>query len=319
MTTDAIRNWGDLTGEQFNALDRKQTIAVVSCSPLEVHGPHLPVITDSCEAEALTLRTLEFLCERQPRLRFLRLPPLYVANDVVPQPGSVTFRISTLIDTLLDLGRSLSLQGFHRIWVSNFHGGPRHIVAIEHACNAVSRQYGTEMHSLFSLLSRRLTTRHGDLSEVLTSAVPGITEAFLREDSHAGFIETSLMLHLRQELVNQRYTSLSWRGLGDEELPRPATSGWRRVVDAARYFAAVQNYYLNDTYSGSPQHATAEFGEKILDLLASRSAEILEDLLAGKLSREACQSPLWPMRHLLLSDRFDRLFKRFTRFKNPVF
>ena len=46
-----IRPWAHLRGPDFAALDKKRTAVLVTCSPLEVHGPHLPVEADLRESE----------------------------------------------------------------------------------------------------------------------------------------------------------------------------------------------------------------------------------------------------------------------------
>ena len=38
--------WETLTKRQFDAIDRKNAVVFVTCSPLEVHGPHLPLGAD---------------------------------------------------------------------------------------------------------------------------------------------------------------------------------------------------------------------------------------------------------------------------------
>ena len=53
-----IRDWAMLTGREFAALDKRRCVVFVTCSPLEVHGPHLPVIADNLESESLFERAL---------------------------------------------------------------------------------------------------------------------------------------------------------------------------------------------------------------------------------------------------------------------
>ncbi|MEM9068573.1 MAG: creatininase family protein, partial [Myxococcota bacterium] len=148
-TTARVREWKYLTGRDFAEMDRANTVAVVSCSPLEVHGPHLPTITDNQEAEGLTLRIMEILCERYADIQFVHLPPVYVACDVLPHPGSVMFRPSTCRAVVQDMGRSLVRQGFRHIWMGSFHGGPRHFLGMEAAADHVNRKYGGKMVSVF--------------------------------------------------------------------------------------------------------------------------------------------------------------------------
>lgn len=87
--------WETLTKRRFDELDRQRCVVVVTCSPLEVHGPHLPLGADALEGEGLLERTLSRLPERHRDRVFLKLPFIYTATDVVPHPGSIFFQPST--------------------------------------------------------------------------------------------------------------------------------------------------------------------------------------------------------------------------------
>ncbi len=139
MTTPQLRRWETLTKKQFDEIDREQAVVLVTCSPLEVHGPHLTLGADAFEGEGLIERCLRFLPGRHRGRTFLKLPFVYTACDPVPQPGSIAFRASTIIAVIEDLGRSLAAQGFRNVLISNFHGSPRHFLGIEVACHRVSR------------------------------------------------------------------------------------------------------------------------------------------------------------------------------------
>ena len=109
-----VREWALMTGDEIDAIDRTRAVVVVACSPLEVHGPHLPVITDNYEAQFLAVAAMDRVAEQHPEIVFLRLPPIFVAADVLPHVGSVMFRQSTIIAVLEDLGRSLAKQEIGR-------------------------------------------------------------------------------------------------------------------------------------------------------------------------------------------------------------
>jgi creatinine amidohydrolase/Fe(II)-dependent formamide hydrolase-like protein len=79
-----------LTEADFVRMDRARTVVMVTCSPLEVHGPHLPVVTDNLEAERISIRTMEILNERDPSLEFVHLPPIYVAFAHRSEKGPLT-------------------------------------------------------------------------------------------------------------------------------------------------------------------------------------------------------------------------------------
>lgn len=292
---------------------------MVTCSPLEVHGPHLPVITDNLEAETLSLRVMEVLNERHPRLEFVHLPPIYVAADVLPHPGSVMFRSSTITRVLSDLGRSLARQGFVHIWIASFHGGPRHFIPIEVACERTNRRYGTKMISAFSLLINRLTRGGSELSEVL-GHIDGVTPEELRGDHHGGAIETSMMLHAAGDQVDPGYRELPQRTLEMKRreaglAPLPA----KGVLDLMKSFKHKLKYYESETYSGKPSIASAEIGREMMDVLARHTADALEDVWSGVLPPEKCHSPIWPLRWIFTSELLSRVFERAVKYQQRVF
>jgi creatinine amidohydrolase/Fe(II)-dependent formamide hydrolase-like protein len=57
---------------------------LVTASPLEAHGPHLPIGADALEGEGLAERMLRFLPAEHRDRTFLKLPFVYAATDVVP-------------------------------------------------------------------------------------------------------------------------------------------------------------------------------------------------------------------------------------------
>ena len=288
--------WETLTKRQFDAIDRSQAVVLVTCSPMEVHGPHLPLGADCLEGAGLAERALAFLPERHRSRSFLRLPFVWAACDGVPQPGTVAFRPSTTMAFLRDMGESLARQGFRDVLVSNFHGSPRHFLAIETACDRVSRAHGIRMVSIFSLMLSRLGVRGSELGDVL-GHLPGVVEADLAGDTHAGFVETSQLLALHPEWVDPDYKSLPRRTaeLWLEERGRKPAPG---VIGGLR--TGIE-YFQDESYSGAPAGASAEVGERILDTLAGRAAEAIAEILDGTLPPEKWHSPFWRLRHLFVN------------------
>jgi len=302
--------WETLTKKQFDAIDRERAVVLVTCSPMEVHGPHLPLGADCLEGQGLAERALRFLPERHRDRMFLQLPFAWAACDGVPQPGTVAFRPSTTIAFLEDMGRSLALQGFQNVMVSNFHGSPRHFLAIETACERITRRHRIRMASVFSLMLSRLNGGGSELGEVL-GHLPGVVKADLAGDTHAGFVETSQLLALHPEWVDPDYKSLSRRTPESGEKAESFLAMLRGVKSGIRYF-------LSETYAGAPAGATAEIGEQILDLLAGRTAEAVAEILDGTLPPEQWHSPLWRLRHLFVHPWAVRLFNRLLQVPPPV-
>ena len=164
-----ILRWEELSKKRFDEIDRERAVVLVTCSPLEVHGPHLPLGADALEGQGLAERTVRALPEQHRARPFIRLPFIYTATDCVAQPGSINFRTSTIVRVLEDLGRSLAAQGFRTVIVSNFHGSPRHFLSIEMGCHRASRATGIRMLCLFSAMLTR---------PVAPSGVQAIPESF---------------------------------------------------------------------------------------------------------------------------------------------
>ncbi len=316
-------DWKDLTGADIDAIPRERAVVLVTVSPLEVHGPHLPTVCDNLEAEALSHRAAEKLKAERPDLIFLHLPPIYTAADVLPHVGSIAFRPSTIRAVLEDLGRSLCKQGFARIWVSSFHGGPRHFVPIEMACDAVNRKHGGQMVSTFGLLINALTGGSTSLDAIL-GHVDGVVPADLRGDAHGGAVETSILLHLVGDRVKDGWQRLPQRTVDikvQEQGHAPIEVEGQRptIAGLIRGFRHKIKYFEDETYAGKPEVASAEKGAAFLDILASHAADALGEVLDGKRTVDQCMSPLWKVRWLFANETLGRAFERAVGYNNRVF
>jgi len=323
MDEPRILRWEAITKRQFDRIDRGRAVVLLTCSPLEVHGPHLPLGADMLEGEGLSERVLRFLPERHRDRAFLKLPSLWTASDVVPQPGSLHFHPSTTVRVLTDLGRTLAAQGFRHVMVSSFHGGPRHFLAIEKACANVHRRHGLEMVSIFSLMIARLTQGTSNLDDVL-GAVPGVDRGDLVGDTHGGLIETSQLLALHGDWVDPEHKLLprttveTWLEARGEARPAGGRGDPRRLLDMLRSYRAGLRYFLDETYSGAPASASPELGERFLDLLGEKAAEGVTELLDGTIGPGDCHSPIWKLRFLFLNPVMIRLSNRLLGFRNPI-
>jgi creatinine amidohydrolase/Fe(II)-dependent formamide hydrolase-like protein len=317
-----IRAWHELTAKQIATLDRQRTVVLVMCSPLEVHGPHLPVMADLREAEGLTELSAERLVKKHPEIAFVRLPWMFTAADVLPHPGSIKFSPKTVARVIEELGTSLGRQGFRHVWIGSFHGGPRHVVALEVGAHRAWKATGVEMISIFSLLVKKLTGGSSDLADFL-GGIGGISKEELKGDSHGGLVETSILLHLAGTHVDPEHVSLPPRSMEIERAERglpPAQKGPRATfLEILRSFPMKQRYYERETYAGAPARATAELGEKYLDRLADAAVEALSARYSGAISVEQCRSPLWPLRHVMMSRALGAAFERLVATKeSPV-
>jgi creatinine amidohydrolase len=318
-----LLRWETLTKSQFDQLDRGRTVVLVTCSPLEVHGPHLPLGADALEGEGLAERMLRFLPERHRERTFLKLPFIYAASDPVPQPGSLAFRPSTTMAVLGDLGRSLAAQGFRDVLVSNFHGSPRHFLSIEVACDRVSRERGIRMLCIFSALLTRLNGGGSELGDVL-GHLTGVEKADFEGDTHGGLVETSQLLALHPEWVDPRFKELPRRSVDlwleerGEAPPKVRRGKPASIGQMIKAFRAGIRFFSEETYSGAPAKASADLGERILDTLSGHAAELVTQLLDGELDESEWHSPVWKLRHLFVNPAAVRLADAWLRVPRSV-
>jgi len=189
-------------------LDKSKTAVVASMSPLEVHGPHLPLGQDLMEAYAFAENSMKLFLEKNPDWNVVLLPPVPVATDCVPMLGSVNFPVHLVRDVAYYLLEPFARQGFARLAISSFHGGPRHICALEDAAGALYEKYNVPTVSLFSAVISQIT--EGDVFMDALSQIEDVqvTTEHMRQDHHAGFVEPSLALVLWPELVEDGWEDL---------------------------------------------------------------------------------------------------------------
>lgn len=253
-----ILRLAELSFPRIEALDRDRSVVLFAVSPLEEHGPHLPVGTDLFHAEHFNEALAKRIDEVKPGWTAVIGPPIPVGASAFDKAGTLLVRARTVRNTALDYGAALGRHGFRFIIVTNGHGGPRHLVALEEAAAAVSRRYGVRMLSvsgpiLWNLLRGRYT---GRLEPLLSRPLTDAERDALRGDAHGGLWETSLLMRVRPDLVDRAHASLA-----PVRFP---------LIDALRH-----NYPLrlgNQLgYIGSPAAATPEFGQAaerlLLDIL----------------------------------------------------
>ena len=237
----------ELSFTELEALDRNRAVVLFTVSPLEEHGPHLPVGTDLFTADSICKKLAERIIETRPGWTVLIGPGLPIGASAFDRAGTLLARPRTVRNATLDYGASLARHGFRYVLVLNGHGGPRHIVALEEAAAAVSRRCKVRMFSVSGPVLWKFM-RGGYASRLEATLGRPFTAAereALNGDTHAGMWETSLVLQARPELVKPGYAAL------------PAVKF--RLIDALR-----KNYPLQlgnrMGYIGTPSAACAELG-----------------------------------------------------------
>lgn len=300
-----MREYAKLSYPEVAALDRERTLFLVAVSPLEVHGPHLPLGTDVFVAEELLRRYAAALGEVHPELALVTLPPLFAGSDPLPFPGSVAVPAAVLEGHLLTLAKSLAGQGFRYLIVADNHGGPRHQLALESAARKAWRRHRFYLIDPFSLVYRAMVQHDPDFL-AYTGLAPG--RCGDDPDAHAGTNETSLLLAARPELVRPEYRTTPPSAPPARSVARAALAGLAGLLRAlgARETAA-DLLHLGETlawvgdpqklpYLGAPALATPEAGEAMYRGHVRALLGLVEEALAGRPVR--IRPLLWSVRFL---------------------
>ena len=210
-------HWQDLTTSDFGRVDPERTVALLPVAAIEQHGPHLPLATDALINDAIVRAALERL---PAGVNLLVLPAQNVglSPEHTSFAGTLAIRDTTLLEAWTDIGRSVARTGARKLIVFNTHGGQK---------------------TLVDLVAVRLRSELGMLVVRTTyfafGALPGLFDpAELVHDIHGGEVETSLLLHIRPDLV--RTAALAdFAGLPQELAARhkllgaekPVGIGWR--------------------------------------------------------------------------------------------
>ena len=107
-----VKEYVRMTLTELQELDRAKTIFLMAVSPIEVHGPHLPLGTDVFVAEEMLRRYQAALAEEYPDYTLVLLPSLYVGSDALPAKGSLSVPAPVMREVLLAYVKGLAAQGF---------------------------------------------------------------------------------------------------------------------------------------------------------------------------------------------------------------
>ena len=200
----------EISTPALDALDRDRTVVILTVSPLEEHGPHLPVGVDAMTARHLAESIAERVVAERPGWSAVLAPTLHLGSFTFEAVGTINIRQRVVRDVVVDYGTALARSGFRYVLIANGHAGPGHLVALEEAAATVSRRHRITMASLtghlaWEFLRGRMLPR---IEAALGGALSADERRAFAEDAHGGWWETSVMLMLRPDLVDPAYRSL---------------------------------------------------------------------------------------------------------------
>jgi len=266
-----IYNIEKLTFPQIDALDRDKTVFLIAVSPLEEHGPHLPIGVDAFHADLFARQAAEIIIREHPEFDAALFPLIPLGTQVYKHLGSFYIKPSTLYDIVYNTGRGAAIYNFKYIFLFSAHGTPKQIVAVEAACRKVSKKHGISMLSLTGALAAKFLSgeMYSEISECLGRDFTDEEKHLLKYDFHAGWWETAMMLKYFPELVDKSYKDLK---------PYLKNLITRKVITPE---------IKPQGYLGSPAKAGPDFAEASMKVFARITAQLINRCLNGEdLTRE---------------------------------
>jgi creatinine amidohydrolase len=246
------RIFADLRSPQIPELS-PAAIAVLPIGSAEQHGPHLPLSTDFVVADALARDAVATFGDEH---ELFLLPSMGISksNEHAWSPGTLWLSATTMLAVLDDIARCLSTSPVRKLVFLNGHGGNSALLQV--AARDVRLAYGLQTF----VMHPSLPADHGGSSPA----------AELGMGIHAGIEETSVMLHLRPELVRL--------DLGVRSVPEQL-AGFERV----RFGGAVSFGWLSDDFGtdgtiGDPTGASAEHGKQQYEAMITAAGQSFAEI-----------------------------------------
>ncbi|RDH97844.1 creatinine amidohydrolase [Curtobacterium sp. AG1037] len=253
--TAGSRLLAELSGPAVAAGLGPDSIVVQPTGAVEHHGPHLPLVTDFLLADRIGGAAVERAAAEG--LDVWQLPTIaFTKSDEHSwAPGTVWLDESTMFDTAVQVGRAVALMGAGSLVFANGHGG--NVALLQVALREIRKRYG-----LKTFLMPTLARVPGPSGEDADERGLGI---------HGGAAETSMILHLRPDLVDM---SLAERWVPDHlaEFERirfnggPVSFGW------------LSNDFGTPGVVGDASRATAAYGQALWDVSLDEAVASLHEI-----------------------------------------
>lgn len=234
-----VVNWSDVSRQVLAEL-LPEALVVLPVGATEQHGYHLATGTDALLAATVALRAAAEAEKDSPRpLVVAPALPFGASDHHLAFGGTLSLTPETLLAVLIDLLRSVSVDGGRRVVLVNGHGGN---VGVCHAAAAAASS------------RHEIAVAHLNYWRMAGPEVaPG----------HAGEFETSLVSAVRPELI-------------DTPQPRERAPVVAAVDGVDIHDAKIWN--AMDGYSDHPEQADTARGEARLGQIIAGLAERLVEL-----------------------------------------
>ncbi len=247
------RRLADLRASEMRSAIGPGSILLLPLGAVEQHGPHLPYSTDLIVADAAAEAAVSRVGDEHdvwllPSLAFTK------SNEHAWDSGTFWLSATTMLSVLDDIGRCAAGTGARSLVLLNGHGGNT---------------------ALLNMACRELRLAHGLKTFLMHPFVPpaaggASAPSELGMGIHGGHDETSVLLHLRPDLVDMT--------LAERHVPEELASNQYVRFGGAVSFGWLSNDFDPSGVIGDPTHASADEGARLFEesvaMLATALGEV---------------------------------------------
>jgi len=250
----------ELSWKQLDALDREQTIFFIPISPLEEHGPHLPIGTDLLTARDSARESIRQLKKKKPEVTVILSPaiPLGYTKMASDFPGTVATSVKTIKTIVSDTCGSLAKFGFKYFVICTFHMDLGHMKGIYSGMRKAMKSYPISIIEPWGpyFFNKEVEKREPKVG------------FDTKKEVHACFRETSLMNYQYPYLVDPSYKNLQ--------------SVYQDLYSPKALGKTFKELGINEGYVGSPSRADSDYGRWYFQQIVETYVQATLDLLDGK-------------------------------------
>ena len=287
MTHARFHRLENLTVKQLRTLDRQHTVVLLPIGMVEEHGDHLPLGTDTFAVEAICMAAGSWLLDSYQDVQIVMLPTMPYGVDPIDDhrpdlfttAGSVWISRTTLKALVVEVLSHMVRFGFKYIFPVGFHGGPDQSVVLDEVCTEL-RDANPDLviyEPMGYVMAGAEKEMSPGIATLLGRPLTAKEEVALKTSIHASMFETSVMLHLRPDLVDRNYKNLR-------------TIEWREMFELPDW----------PGYTGAgPSHSDPDVGGAVLRWRGVRAGSLIHRAMFGEDLTQLLRHPKWMQEPIL--------------------
>jgi creatinine amidohydrolase len=226
-------------------LEEEYEIAILPWGATEAHNLHMPYGTDSFESDFFAAEGARLAREEGAKCLVLPNMPFGVNTGQTDIPGTINLYPSTQANIVHDILESIEAHDIQKVLLLNIHCG--------NDVKEILREAGRDFPDMLLITANWFQSVDKSLF-------------FENEGDHADEMETSLMLHLKPELI----LPLEEAGSGEYKTFASAALNEKWAWSERKWTKVTA-----DTGIGNPKKATAEKGKAYFEAVSRKVADLL--------------------------------------------